>query len=117
MNFHEEESKNSGSLEAKKRFHSVLSYQRIKMVKLLHHEVMLFPIQLYQLQLLLKHYHKNAFSEDKSEREHFNWLVRNQVHNNLPVVIVGGAVNTRSLPYVVFSCVAQKYVEPHPKPI
>lgn len=26
----------------------------------------------------------------------------------LPVVIVGGAVSTRSLPYVVFSCVEKK---------
>lgn len=30
------------------------------------------------------------------------------VVNKLPVVIVGGAVKTRSLPYVVFSCVCLK---------
>lgn len=32
--------------------------------------------------------------------------------NHLPVVIVGGAVNTRSLPYVVFSCVTRIHVAP-----
>lgn len=78
------------------------TYLRTKMASLQHHGVMWFPIQLYLPQLLLEYWHCSMGSFVT-----FNYLN----DKKLPVVIVGGAVSTRSLPYVVFSCVEKNRIE------